>query len=66
LLASYASPVINFLLLIVDENQSVILSKSDTCHGKDEEEEARESKKNIENEKFINSSPNSCYQHNLP
>ena len=44
-------PVITFLILIVDKNQCVILSKSDTGDGdeKDEEEEARESKEQIGN-----------------
>ena len=43
--------VITFLFLIIDKNQRVILSKSDTGDGdeKDEEEEARESKEHIEN-----------------
>ena len=43
--------VVTFLLLIVDKNQCVILSKSDKGDGdeKDEEEEERESKEQIEN-----------------
>ena len=47
--------VITFLFLIIDKNQWVILSKSDTGDGdeEDEEEEAREPKEQIENQKFI-------------
>ena len=42
---------ITFLVLLVDKNQCVILSKSDKGDGdeKDEEEEERESKEQIEN-----------------
>ena len=45
------TPVITFLILIVDKKQCVNLSKIDTGDGdeEDEEKEARESKEQIEN-----------------